>query len=289
MQENSKTRQSDDRSRGATRLAPLIIGLLALLTAQAAAQTKVTRGGIGNLKRDAAHAGKVFCSDVAHIYTAPFRVTRKKLLWLGATATVGMIIYHNDQKIHDHFACLREKDWYDPIEEVGQSIEKVGHMGKTNRYYFGTLAIGYLFKIQPLITIPAQILEAHFTSGGVKNVSSYIVGRDRPYTGKGYHSFGDGSSFPSGHSINVFELAAILSHHCHYWPATIGWYALATSVAFQRITEDSHWASDVYAGALLGTVVAREILKLHEGRQVSLSPTLSGDGRGLGLSITMRF
>ena len=58
--------------------------------------------------------------------------------------------------------------------------------------------------------------------------------------------------FPSGHVSLAFATAAAVAM---LWPhAKWRWigYAIASIVAIERVLENSHWASDVVAGAALG-------------------------------------
>ena len=50
-----------------------------------------------------------------------------------------------------------------------------------------------------------------------------------------------------------------------------------------------HWATDVFIGAVFGTAVAKTIIKLHENREMNISPTLMGPGQAVGLNVRYRF
>ena len=69
------------------------------------------------------------------------------------------------------------------------------------------------------------------------------------------------SSFPSGHASSAFFAAALLSQHSKR--AAPLWYAVAAIVASSRPYVRVHHASDVVAGAMVGTVlgaVARPVV-----------------------------
>ena len=63
------------------------------------------------------------------------------------------------------------------------------------------------------------------------------------------------SSFPSGHASSAFTAAGVLSAHDPDLRAA--YYAVAVVVACSRLHVKVHHASDVIAGAALGTVLAR--------------------------------
>lgn len=88
----------------------------------------------------------------------------------------------------------------------------------------------------------------------------YAAGRERPYTphdGDGGFSEG-GTSFPSGHTIGVFTLAALLAQHdpqAHWINGAA--YLLAGGVGAARVTAKDHFPSDVVVGATLGILLGR--------------------------------
>ncbi len=238
--------------------------------------------------RDLRHAAVTYARDSWTIYTAPARWNRNSLLWLaGLTATAG-VLYAYDEDIHAELVRATDRDGYRWFHEYGETVEYVGHMGNMNRFYFGGLALGYLLRLRPLTTLSAQILEAHFISGAVKNLGGFAVGRERPKAGLGARHFDDGTSFPSGHAINITELAVIFAHHVRFLPFQIACYGTAAAVAFQRITSGAHWPSDVFAACVLGYLTAQQVLKLHEGRSIMIT-SASGPSGAVGLAIGCRW
>jgi membrane-associated phospholipid phosphatase len=84
------------------------------------------------------------------------------------------------------------------------------------------------------------------------------------------------------------QVAAVLSHHIGYLPATVALYGLAGTVLVQRISSEQHWASDVWFGAAYGWAAARIVIRLHEGESVRIEPVTVPSG-GLGLGIRWTF
>ena len=65
------------------------------------------------------------------------------------------------------------------------------------------------------------------------------------------------ASFPSGHTVAVFEMAFAVTYYCAkkkraYWGIVA--YVLAVLIAFSRLYVGVHYPSDVIAGAVIGTV-----------------------------------
>jgi membrane-associated phospholipid phosphatase len=68
-------------------------------------------------------------------------------------------------------------------------------------------------------------------------------------------------SFPSGHTIAAFSIATVFANRYpnprwHVWLA----YGLASLVGFSRVSLQSHFPSDVFAGAALGYAIAHYIV-----------------------------
>ena len=68
-------------------------------------------------------------------------------------------------------------------------------------------------------------------------------------------------SFPSGHAISAFAVAAVFSarYGRRRWVPWVA-YGLATFVALSRIPDQAHFPSDVFAGAALGYAVTRFVV-----------------------------
>lgn len=103
-----------------------------------------------------------------------------------------------------------------------------------------------------------------------------VAGRARPYVSKdnarNFQLFrglknDDYRSFPSGHATAAFAFASIISAETsHWWPDTrwiIGpvMYGAATLTGVSRIYNNQHWASDVIAGAAVGTLTGIKVFR----------------------------
>lgn len=69
------------------------------------------------------------------------------------------------------------------------------------------------------------------------------------------------SGFPSGHTIAAFSIATVFAerYRKHRWVPWVS-YGLAGLVGFSRIPLQSHFPSDVFAGAALGYIISHEIV-----------------------------
>ena len=68
---------------------------------------------------------------------------------------------------------------------------------------------------------------------------------------------GGRGSFPSGHTIAAFSVATVFAdrYHQHRWAPWLA-YGLAGLVGFSRISLQSHFPSDVFAGGALGYFIS---------------------------------
>jgi membrane-associated phospholipid phosphatase len=99
-----------------------------------------------------------------------------------------------------------------------------------------------------------------------KAIARRLRPTDIPINGKYSDTFfksnngplGKGSSFPSGHAMMSFSVAAIFAHRYrqHRWVPYVA-YGVATAISFSRITTGAHFPSDVFFGAATGFAIAR--------------------------------
>jgi membrane-associated phospholipid phosphatase len=88
----------------------------------------------------------------------------------------------------------------------------------------------------------------------------------RNFTSKGWKDHGY-RSFPSGHATAAFAIASAISLESgRHWPGSkwvIGpaMYGAATLTGLSRVYNNEHWASDVVAGAALGTMTGFKIYR----------------------------
>ena len=130
--------------------------------------------------------------------------------------------------------------------------------------------------------VGASMLVAGIATAGIK----VVVGRVRPDESASetdtYQPFSGHGSFPSGHAALAFAAATALDRETRAgWVPWVA-YPIAGLVGWSRVLEDRHWASDVVAGAALGTFLAHkteDLLRARDGVPVRLGLGLDAGGR----------
>ena len=157
-----------------------------------------------------------------------------------------------------------------------------------------SLGAGLLFKNAELRDTGRDAIEAEiFAAGIITPILKKTVGRLRPSQGSDadeYHPFSNDQSFPSGHSTEAFAVASVFAARSRGWVVPVIAYTLASGVALARINDRAHFASDVVAGAIIGTAVGHTVVRLHapEGEKSiswNLVPVPARRGAGLGIRL----
>lgn len=102
-------------------------------------------------------------------------------------------------------------------------------------------------------------------AGGAVTAFKHVIGRARPdiagdilrYTGGSY-------AFPSGHATLVFVAATILAGKTTERGFHALLYTLAVLIAFSRVYLGVHYLTDVLAGAVLGLIIGRLVLRYQD-------------------------
>jgi hypothetical protein len=133
----------------------------------------------------------------------------------------------------------------------------------------GTYVAGLAARHQPTVHLGSDLIRGQFLTGLITHGLKLGIGRHRPS--------GSGHSFPSGHTSAAFLTAAVIGEH-YGWGAGLPAYGLAGFIGWTRVRDDTHWLTDVLAGATLGTIVGRAVASQHRTRDwaVSVAPTVGG-------------
>lgn len=195
-------------------------------------------------------------------------------LTLGAFALAGVVAYHNDRGIARAFQRADVQD-NTALRNMAAVFRNTGQpgvlLGGMSAY-----AIGRFTHRPALASAGLRVTEAIVVAGTLTGIGKVAAGRSRPFVTAGVNSSDfqwwrgrrEGfTSMPSGHTSAAFAAASALAVEWRAsWPGSARvavplLCAGAGLVGLSRIYNDKHWASDVMAGAALGTlsgsVVAR--------------------------------
>ncbi len=217
-----------------------------------------------------------FLNDVAHTFSAPVRWDGKAWIVVGATASAGAGLFLADGGIRSLVIKnqnLRLLDVADGFDYAGNGLWLSGGL-------LAASGLGLALRNSTLADAGLVGMESWLLAGGISQLGKYALGRARPNTNEGPASFSpfswdeDHHSLPSGHATVAFAgLSGFGFRTGNPW--IIGTcLGLASCVAWARVYQDVHWASDVFCGAALGTAIGYSIA--HKHRKSSSRLALEG-------------
>ncbi len=196
--------------------------------------------------------------DQKDIFTSPLHVNRHNALeWLVPMAATGALIA-SDTHIANAFENSRgQVRWGGRISDIGASYTLIPIVAGS--YVYGAWRdnpkgreIGVLGT--------ESLLDTLIVAGVLKEVFR----RNRPDEKNPGDFWGGGTSFPSGHAIQIWAIASLLDHeYKHKRIVGITAYSLAGIVSAARIAAQKHFASDVVAGGAMGWFIGRYVYDTH--------------------------
>jgi membrane-associated phospholipid phosphatase len=196
--------------------------------------------------------------DQADIFTSPFRVNRHNAWeWLVPMAATGALIA-SDTHIANAFENSRgQVRWGGRISNIGASYTLIPIVAGS--YVYGA------WRDSPKgREIGVLGTESLLDSLIVVGILKEVFRRNRPDEKNPGDFWGGGTSFPSGHAIQVWAIASLLDHeYKHQRIVGITAYSLAGIVSAARIAARKHFASDVVAGGAMGWFIGRYVYDTH--------------------------
>lgn len=232
--------------------------------------------------------------DVVYAVTSPSRMEKNSALITLGIIGAGAAAYSQDEKIRSYFQDRRTSS-RDDISEVAANFGD-------GLYDLGFLAVyggsGYFIGNEKMQETALLSLESFIVANTVGTAAKIGLGRSRPYTEDGstrYSSFStdsDHTAMPSGHTISAFSIASVFAEEYENPAVDVIAYGLASMVGIQRMYGDKHWASDVFAGAVIGIVSGKSIVYLHKRKDtgsIHLVPMSLQGGQGVGVTAVLSF
>ncbi|HUE87964.1 MAG TPA: phosphatase PAP2 family protein [Vicinamibacterales bacterium] len=125
---------------------------------------------------------------------------------------------------------------------------------------------GHLWDKPQMIAAGGDLIEAQLVALTVTQGLKFAVGRTRPD--------GEARSFPSGHASAALATARVLHRHLGR-RAAIPAYAIAVYTSVSRLQANSHYPSDVIAGAALGLAIAQTATIELDDARVQITPAVA--------------
>jgi membrane-associated phospholipid phosphatase len=171
-----------------------------------------------------------------------------------------------------------------PAHDFGQALESAGAPLWTGAVVGALFVAGRLGGGGRFRAASYDWLDAVVVTGAYTELLKALTRRERP-NGE------DSRSFPSGHASNAFALAAVAERH-YGWKVGVPAYGLAALVGASRLQREKHYLSDVLAGATLGYIVGRTVVRVNGqpgssrgGSAFSVSPMIARRTRALVVNV----
>jgi len=169
---------------------------------------------------------------------------------------------------------------------LARSFADAGNAAGTGRNIIVGLALTYigarLTHHRATASDVLRISAGYAVSNAIVGVLKPLAGRHRPDSTNDAWRFrplsggGEWHSFSSSHAVHAFSLAAGLAVASRRpWVGALG-YTGAGVVAWSRLYDDQHWASDVTASAVIGVSAAATVLDWLDRRYPRRQDRASG-------------
>jgi membrane-associated phospholipid phosphatase len=250
---------------------------------------------------------------------SPLHLNEQSFLILAGAGGATAALYYYDEDIDAWIRPWRDRHPF--LRDFSPHFTQLGD------YYGYALVAGYGLTAMALrdhrhFRTAILASQAAITAGVWVRVVKVLTGRMRPlatYTDDVYpydHWFGpfavfdkklkQGRSvaafdaFPSGHTAAAFSIATVFAgRFSEHRAVPVVAYGTASLVAFSRLIEHEHWASDLIFGALAGYACGRQVLRREQEvfgeekaqgrRRVEVEYGLAPIPTGGGLQVLLRF
>lgn len=229
-------------------------------------------------------------SNIKQQFTAPFHANGKTWLKVGAFAATTALLTLADKPVSRF--VNKTTTGRQGIVTTSRYLTNI-----SGTYETITLsaigAYGFITNNQKLKTTTLLASQAYITGAIMESFLKFLSGRRRPnfYNADGSNSnrfYGPfakdhfdiagnklNSSFPSGHATVAFAAATVFAREYKdtKWVPIVS-YSAASLIGVSRLTENKHWISDVFVGAMLGFLTGRQIVNNYHRYQTITSGAL---------------
>lgn len=235
------------------------------------------------------HYLKKYWTDTKEIVRSPVRWNKTDWQRFGIfTATTGVLLFA-DQSVNDWMQNDQSDFLDDATKYVAEPFGAKYTIAVMGAFYgYGILSKNRKSESTALLAAESFVLASLFV-----RIPKYLIGRKRPSSDPNVSPFDfkgpfGGSSFPSGHTIAVFSVASVIANQYRetVWVPILS-YSIAGLAGISRIYENRHWASDVFAGAVMGIAIGNLVCPVNHDSKLSVFPVKMGPAYGIHLAYNL--
>jgi hypothetical protein len=227
--------------------------------------------------------GLIFLKDAGLYFTYPLRMSGREWLYAGGIAVGTYGLMHLDQTMKDAIGRETIKTLNGDFWDIPTYY---GYIQYANLAALSTYTVGLVSGEDEVRKVGRMLFQSLSYSGITVMFFRTLLGRERPYSGKGPWVFTGLSfdnavqSFPSGHCTVAFSFSTVLAEYFDTVWSRVFFYGFASLTAYARILNNQHWFSDIVFGSLIG--IAGGMFVIHQennresGNRFSISPTFNG-------------
>jgi membrane-associated phospholipid phosphatase len=201
------------------------------------------------------HSGDATLDDVRPFRTLRIHITRSFVAALFAALIATFLIAR--------FADASVTAWAeglqsDATEDFVRILNRLGGGMNPGLVVLFFLLAGIAYRHRAWIGYGIAMALSGLGAGLLAQLVKFATLRARPelWLGPFQHAKSSASSFPSGHTVGAFALASVLLFSSRSLPLRVISITLAAAIGISRIFAFRHWASDVFASAAAGLLVA---------------------------------
>lgn len=216
---------------------------------------------------------KIVLGGIKAVYLSPFKWQKNDFLRAGAIGLGTGLLYTVDEETSEFFLNQQE--------DISPVLLDVGRHGSPEAIFALNGAVylsGLVFKNEKIRHTGLLLVTSATASGLLLSLSKVIVGRARPFTGKGKtefrpFSFSDDryKSFPSGHTLLSVSTAYAIGKQFKNPFLKAGIYGLGLIGPASRLWEGEHWVTDIAVSMALGVAVVETVDRYLKNQQESYS------------------
>jgi membrane-associated phospholipid phosphatase len=214
-----------------------------------------------------------------------FSLKKKDLIYIGVVTGITLGLLTLDAKLDRSVTNIMDEN--STIDNVTDFVTEFG--GSRGLITVATFAgLSIITKSPKGIQTSLYAFEAMLNSGLWIRFGKLLAGRERPSASYEYSKHPSGiwkgpinqiinkekrsvasyDAFPSGHTATIFSIATVFAEQYKDIPIVpIISYSFATIVGISRMIEHTHWASDVFLGAVIGYLCGKTTIDFYRQKE----------------------